>query len=919
MSTTHSFSIGQRWLSNTESELGLGMIMNVDGRTVEVLFPATNESRTYTQKDAPLTRLILAAGDKVKAAAGWQCEIVDVEEKNNVVIYHVIREDDKSKVGLAETQLDHNLQMNKPEERLFNLQVNSPKWFDLRVTALENRYQHCISDTRGLAGARIALIPHQLYIASEVANRHAPRVLLADEVGLGKTIEAALIIHQQILTNRAKRVLITVPDSLVHQWLVEMLRKVNLAFSIFDESRMEALAESEEGNPFEQEQLVLCSTSFLTRSDKHLHACAEAGWDLLVVDEAHHLQWSKDAPSPEYQAIETLSARSTGLILLTATPDQLGHESHFARLRLLDPDRFYDYSVFLEEEQQYAALAKAVSPLFSDAPLTENERDALYKLAPEIVDKHPELDTYDQKQSMLKYMIDCHGTGRLLFRNRRANIQGFPERKYLPYDLEACGFKEGDEFKQKTMWLMALLDTLKPEKVLLICQKAETAMMLGETLRVQTGVRHTVFHEGMSIVERDKSAHYFADPDSGAQIMLCSEIGSEGRNFQFAHHLVLFDLPNSPDLLEQRIGRLDRIGQTKNVNIHVPILANSSQAVLAQWYHKGLNAFEQTCPTGRAVFEQCQEQLQEALQQPDNQSMVDALIEDSAMLNASLNQQLEEGRDKLLELSASGFDKVDPLLDAIVEQDSSIELPRFMGRLLDALGVQQEERDADTFVLSPTESMVNHLPGLDPEGMTVTYRRQTATQLDHVHFLTWDHPLVQHAMDAVLLDVIGKSAIGFIANTQQPKGAYWVETVFTLQASGPSDLQIDRFLPPTPIHLVIDPNGSPCDIEFHTVRKVNHKMTKQLITALQPLIEPHIETARHVANSRSKLILQGALAEMHGVLGDEVERLNTLKAVNPSVRQSEIDYFSHQQTQLDSLFNEAEVQLEAIRIIVNNP
>ncbi len=72
----------------------------------------------------------------------------------------------------------------------------------------------------------------------------------------------------------------------------------------------------------------------------------------------------------------------------------------------------------------------------------------------------------------------------------------------------------------------------------------------------------------MSIVERDKAAHYFADEEDGAQILLCSEIGSEGRNFQFAHHLVLFDLPITPDLLEQRIGRLDRIGQTQTVQIH---------------------------------------------------------------------------------------------------------------------------------------------------------------------------------------------------------------------------------------------------------------------------------------------------------------------------------------------------------------
>ena len=86
-------------------------------------------------------------------------------------------------------------------------------------------------------------------------------------------------------------------------------------------------------------------------------------------------------------------------------------------------------------------------------------------------------------------------------------------------------------------------------------------------------------------------------------MLICSEIGSEGRNFQFAHHLVLFDLPLNPDLLEQRIGRLDRIGQTDTIQIHVPYLENSALAVMFHWYHEGLNAFEKTCPAGQTVFE----------------------------------------------------------------------------------------------------------------------------------------------------------------------------------------------------------------------------------------------------------------------------------------------------------------------------
>lgn len=146
--------------------------------------------------------------------------------------------------------------------------------------------------------------------------------LLADEVGLGKTIEAGMIIHQQVLSGRAERILIVVPETLQHQWLVEMMRRFNLHFSIFDEERcIEAFAESD--NPFDTQQYVLCSLDFLRKSRKRYEQALEGEWDLLVVDEAHHLEWSQDKPSREYQVVEGLSENTSGVLLLTATLNSL--------------------------------------------------------------------------------------------------------------------------------------------------------------------------------------------------------------------------------------------------------------------------------------------------------------------------------------------------------------------------------------------------------------------------------------------------------------------------------------------------------------------------------------------------------------------------------------------------------------------
>ena len=252
-----------------------------------------------------------------------------------------------------------------------------------------------------------------------------------------------------------------------------------------------------------------------------------AGWDILALDEAHHLGWSPEEVSAEYSLVEALCRKTSGLLLLTATPDQLGVASHFARLRLLDPDRFYDLNEFVEETEHYREIAR----------LAEGLHD-----------------------NQLGDLLDQHGTGRVVFRNTRATIKGFPSRIARIVRLKASSSKD-----VRIDWLAALLRTLTPAKVLLICRTQAGVAAIDAALRRRIkDVKIAVFHEGLSLIQRDRNAAWFAEPD-GARILICSEIGSEGRNFQFAHHLVLFDLPLDPELLEQRIGRLDRIGQTSEI------------------------------------------------------------------------------------------------------------------------------------------------------------------------------------------------------------------------------------------------------------------------------------------------------------------------------------------------------------------
>ncbi len=970
------FQVGQRWISDSESDQGLGTVTGVEHRFVNIVFTATGESRQYAKDNAPLTRVIFNQADLIPSHEGWFLKVTSHSEEHGIITYQGIRQDTNEETKLKEVMIDHFIKFNKPHDRLLNSQVDRLDWFRLRKDCLQHQYQQQQSDLTGLTGGRVSLIPHQLYIADEVGNRFAPRVLLADEVGLGKTIEAGLIIHQQLVSGRAKRVLIIVPESLMHQWLVEMLRRFNLNFSIFDNERCvetsrDNYVDGKKANPFSSEQLVLVNLAFITDNPEWYDALISEDWDLMVVDEAHHLNWQQDKPSLEYQCIEQLAQVIPGVLLLTATPDQLGHESHFARLRLLDADRFFDYQKFTEEESNYSEVANAANTLVEGEKLSLEQEETLSNLLSEsnIKTQLAELNNNDLataskvRQGLLKQLLDRHGTGRILFRNSRNTIKGFPARQLTPTSLEMPeqyqekinelmlsdsleslikskqakfiftpeilhALEPQNEtwttFDPRVDYLIDLLQSLKKEKILVICAHAQTAIDLEAALRIKEGIRAAVFHEGLSIFERDKAAAYFAQDEDSAQLLLCSEIGSEGRNFQFAHHLVLFDLPSNPDLLEQRIGRLDRIGQTEIIKIHVPYFADSAQQLLFDWYHQGMQAFENTCITGRVVFEAYGEQLLSlALTCQQSSTAAESLISDSWQKHLTIKADLESGRDKLLELNSSGQGRAHELVNKIQQADGDIALPQFMFQALDVFGVQQDDKADNAIALNQSEHMLNsNFPCLPEDGTTVTFDRDTALVNENYQLLTWDHPMVRGVMDLVLSDEIGNASIGLLKNEALPVGTFFLECLFTVEATAPSHLQLGRYLPTTPIRILVDKNGNNLadkvsekvlDKQLSPVKK---QMALQLIKALKSQIGPLVTKAEAHGEKNIVAIQQKSLAAMQSKLAAEQQRLSALKAINPSVRQEEIDFIGQQQDELTHYIDKAQLTFEAIRMIV---
>lgn len=967
------FQVGQRWISDSESDQGLGTVTNIEHRFVTIIFTATGESRQYAKANAPLTRVIFNPGDFIPSHEGWTLKVTSMTEDNGIITYHGIKQgsEPQETISLKEVMIDHFIKFNKPHDRLLNNQVDRLDWFSLRKSCINHQYQQQQSELMGLTGARVNLIPHQLYIADEVGNRFAPRVLLADEVGLGKTIEAGLIIHQQLVSGRAKRILIIVPDSLMHQWLVEMLRRFNLNFSIFDEERCTEVAGDDNTNPFSSEQLVLVNLNFVTKNPQWYDELINEDWDLMVVDEAHHLNYSQENPSIEYQCIDQLAQVIPGVLLLTATPDQLGHESHFARLRLLDPDRFFDYDKFIEEESHYSEVADAANALLEGVKLSSDQENTLSALLKEsdISQQLIQLNDENNEQQenirtqLVSQLLDRHGTGRILFRNSRNSIKGFPARethsaplvmpeqyqetinefmlsdcpeglaktaqaKYIftPEMLYGLDNKADawTSFDPRVDYLIDLLKSLKKEKVLVICAYAQTAIDLEAALRVKEGIRSAVFHEGLSIFERDKAAAYFAQDENSAQLLLCSEIGSEGRNFQFAHHLVLFDLPGNPDLLEQRIGRLDRIGQTEVIRLHVPYFEDSAQALLFDWYKQGLQAFEHTCVTGRVVYEAYGEQLLSlALSAQQVSREAEELISETWKKHCQIKTELESGRDKLLELNSSGQGRAHALVEKIARSDRQIDLPQFMFQALDVFGVQQDDKADNAIALNQSEHMLNNnFPCLPEDGTTITFDRDTALINENYQLLTWDHPMVRGVMDLVLSDEIGNASIGLLKNEALPVGTFFLECLFTVEATAPAHLQLNRYLPTTPIRTLVDKGGNNLadkvteSILDNQLTPVKKQMALQLIKALKSQIGPLVTKAEEHGKQQIKAIQTKASNSMQIKLAQEQQRLTALKAINPSVRQAEIDFITHQQSELLHYIDKAQLTFEAIRMIV---
>jgi ATP-dependent helicase HepA len=707
----HSWAVGNSLIHRFNPDLGTGRITAIEGRVLVVDFPQAGATlRLAAGSDA-----LLPAPAAPQAEGTWSGERSLLER---LAAGHV----DETEDVLTRVDILHLLS---------------------------------VREANGLGsflGGRVRLFPHQLHVAERATERLPVRWLLADEVGLGKTIEAALIMNRLLHTQRIERCLVVAPETLTVQWLGELWRKYHQVFALLDAPRLADVARDFGNgfNPFDvHRRAVIALETLIARPDLTRHA-VKAGIDLLVVDEAQRLRRRPRHPGePGYRAVAPIAALGRHVLLLSATPLEDDAQGFFRLLQMLRPDEFP------EEMDVEARLASGV-PL---PPCTSS--------------------------------------------TRRVDVGGLPPRVPVPIDLppdrrDQAGDRTGDQARAGNQtragaqagandadgrldgrldWLLEQAKRWREagEKTLVFTAKRETLEMLRQAFSARAQLATGVFHEDLSTSRRDIEVARFRAED-GPSLLVSTEAGGEGRNFEFCHRLVLYDLPWKPAIVEQRIGRLDRIGRRMPVEIVYFRPASGADAAAVRLFEQ-LGIFREPMAGLEPELAGIERVLEEVARDPDPEaSLSDARIDEVLADARAARSRIQEAAYEQLHrdryqagLAASILARVPDGLDALMEQ--------VVVNAASRLGFHVEHaRGPRAYAIElGNEALIDSLPGV-PGGSSFigSFDRAYAVEDENVDFYASGHPLVEGLLahfeespkgrvGRLELELAGDAGIGLVA------------------------------------------------------------------------------------------------------------------------------------------------------------
>ncbi|MGE5610089.1 MAG: SNF2-related protein [Bacillota bacterium] len=689
-------------------------------RTKEVLF---DRSALGRQVD----RTVLPPGSRCCARRG-RCVIVDIlkfASDGQPAEYEVEFENDNGlRATVAESDLEPSVicEVRDPALMLGGLQAGGYPIFRAREQLADAIFK-LLRDGNGLRAllsSRVDLRPHQAYVAGVVLLDRRRRYLLADEVGLGKTIEAGIVLADLLAQQPDASVLVVCPGALTQQWLCELYSKFSQGSFVMPDLR---------GGQTDWPGVSRVIVS-MTQALGSAAAIASRHWDLVIVDEAHHLLGSP----PLYQLAMELSRQTTGLLMLSALPAQEREEEFLRLLALLEPDRYEKmtaekFAELYHAQQEVGRKMRLVSRRLED--LAAGERTVvevmekaqgllglsalqadptLRRELDSLASTSDAIDFAGRCQRLLHYVGDAYRINRRILRNRRhrlaedGQIESIPRRleelDYIPDQLEIdatqavqsllfaarsksmpnyvlvplarvlyqslahppaalsvlhrlaavlptaepsvpllvssshlIGYDEWGEYLNSLLQMARpycdnelidaavvavgawasdaststrakrLFEFLKPKasvrgappKILLFAGFPGIAADVANWLQAEFGVDSVAsFHHDLSRKDKETNVTRFRI-NARTWILVCDETGGEGRNFQFASEIVHFDTPWYASRIEQRIGRLDRLGREAELNPEVVsnVLYNrwSPEAGLIACYRDGLDVF----------------------------------------------------------------------------------------------------------------------------------------------------------------------------------------------------------------------------------------------------------------------------------------------------------------------------------------
>jgi ATP-dependent helicase HepA len=755
---------GDRVTHRFHSELGTGRIVSVQGRSLKVEFPEAGQELSFAAGTDALVPLAIAPGGRARLDPSGEIVVVESCEEGRCVL-----------ADGREVDLDDLWPMPAevpPAERLARGQVDGFEDFANRLDGLKLQRIRQAGGLGSFLGGRIQIFPHQLYAAERACHSDPVRWLLADEVGLGKTVEACLILNRLLHTGRAERTLVVAPDTLTIQWLGELWRKYHQVFVLLDEKRLDDVAKDygETFNPFDVHRKAIVGMDTLVSRRRLTEQAAEAGIDLLVVDEAHHLRRPKGHPGNEaYRAVAPIAALGKHVLLLTATPLEDDAHGFFRLLQLLRPEE-------LPEEESFDERLARREPL---PPCTSATRRADIGGLPPRVPAPVEIeDAGWEAMDRLVRHLRAQPAGNPLQKRRKAErvfrAVASPTALLQTLDREeaeaAALAAEAARQDPRARWLVEQASqwTGPEEKTLVFVAHRETLDLLKGLIERQ-GRRTGVFHEELSAERRDIEVAQFRLPE-GPSILISTEAGGEGRNFQFCRRLVLFDLPWNPGVVEQRIGRLDRIGRTIPTEI-VYFRPPSGFGRAVAGLYEGIGLFNE--PLGgmerelRHVTRAVEAAAVEGPEEIGPADFEEVLREAQAAHDRVQRAAYHElHRDPYRpERVGEILSRVPPDLDALNESVVVRAASRF------GFEVEAQSGERTWLIQYGYEALVDHFFGV-PLGTSLlgTFSRERAVDEETLDFFSSGHPLVEGILNELEEGPRGRVTLFQIAGEEETFG-----------------------------------------------------------------------------------------------------------------------------------------------------